>query len=255
MITNNISQNQENCNSLQVFNNPDFGQVRTVLLENAVWFIAVDVCTALEIQNAAQAVDRLEEDEVTMFNIGGLSGNVNIINEAGLYSLVLGSRKPEARTFKRWITHEVIPAIRKNGTYSIKPMTPAEILAGQAQLLVEMERKVLDIERKFDNAVEAITTASKTTWREDMNNRINKMCLLHGLNYQTFRGDLYKELEGTAACNLESRKTRLKSRLDISGATYRERQAITKLDVIERDPKLKAIFESIVRKYQLKYSA
>ena len=109
-------------NDLQIFNNAEFGEVRTVVKDNEPWFVAADVCRALEIVNPTQAAARLDEDERSMFNIGR-QGEAVIINEAGLYTLVLGSRKPEAKAFKRWITHEVIPSIRKHGAY----MTPEAV--------------------------------------------------------------------------------------------------------------------------------
>lgn len=108
---------------LKVFTNPVFGKVRTISKDGEPWFVAVDVCRALELANSRLAVSRLDEDERnTVCLTDGNRGNPNItiINEAGLYTLVLSSRKPEARAFKRWITHEVIPDIRKHGMY----MTP-----------------------------------------------------------------------------------------------------------------------------------
>ena len=77
---------------------------------------AVDVCSVLDLSNPTIAVSRLDEDERAKFNLGR-QGDATIVNEPGLYTLVLGSRKPEAKAFKRWITHEVIPAIRKHGVY------------------------------------------------------------------------------------------------------------------------------------------
>ena len=107
-------------NDLQIFENKDFGKVRTVTLNGAPCFVAADVCRALDIGNPTDALRRLDDDEKALVSIEGISnGNnkVNIVNESGLYSLVLGSRKPEAKQFKRWITHEVIPTIRKTGGY------------------------------------------------------------------------------------------------------------------------------------------
>jgi len=98
-------------------------EVRVVLKDGDPWFVAKDVCTVLELSNPTMAIQRLDEDEVTKFNLGGLQGEANAVNESGLYSLVLGSRKPEARAFKKWITSEVIPTIRKHGAY----MTPETI--------------------------------------------------------------------------------------------------------------------------------
>lgn len=94
------------------------------------WFVAADVCRALEIGNPSDALGRLDSDErMTLDLTEGHSGQrggaqkLNIVNEPGLYTLVLGSRKPEAKAFKRWITHEVIPTIRKHGAY----MTPEKL--------------------------------------------------------------------------------------------------------------------------------
>lgn len=103
-------------NELTVFNNEDFGEIRTMTIEGEPWFVAADVCRALDLSNPTIATSRLDEDERAKFNLGR-QGDGTIINESGLYSLVLGSRKPEAKAFKRWITHDIIPTIRKTGGY------------------------------------------------------------------------------------------------------------------------------------------
>lgn len=103
-------------NKLMIFGNDAFGKVRTLNLNGEPWFVAVDVCSVLDLSNPTIAVSRLDEDERAKFNLGR-QGDATIVNEPGLYTLVLGSRKPEAKAFKRWITHEVIPAIRKHGVY------------------------------------------------------------------------------------------------------------------------------------------
>lgn len=107
--------------NMQEFSCEAFGTIRTTMIDNAPWFVAADVCNALEISNARDAVTRLDEDEKGVVSTDTLGGNqqVNIISESGLYSLVLGSRKPEAKQFKRWITHEVLPTIRRTGQYNI----------------------------------------------------------------------------------------------------------------------------------------
>lgn len=112
-------------NQIQLFKNEQFGDVRTVLQNGEPWFVAADVCKALEIGNPSQALSNLDEDEkMTLTNNEGHSGQrggaqmMSIINEPGLYSLVIRSRKPEAKAFRRWITHEVIPSIRKHGLYA-----------------------------------------------------------------------------------------------------------------------------------------
>ena len=107
-------------NQLQVFNNQEFGQVRTMMIDGSPWFVAKDVCECLDINNSRQALARLDSDEKNSVILNdGTPGNPEkgIVNEYGLYSLVLSSRKPSAKAFKRWITREVIPAIRKHGAY------------------------------------------------------------------------------------------------------------------------------------------
>lgn len=105
---------------IQIFQNPQFGAVRTIERDGEPWFVAADVCRALEHSNVTVALDRLDEDEKAKLNLGLPGGATGCVNEPGLYSLVLGSRKPEAKAFRRWITHEVIPSIRRHGAY----MTP-----------------------------------------------------------------------------------------------------------------------------------
>lgn len=142
-------------NNLQVFENKQFGEIRVIEQGGEPWFVAADVCRALEISNSRDAVARLDEDEKnTVVLTDGKPGNPNmsIVNEPGLYTLVLGSRKPEAKAFKRWITHEVLPSIRKTGVYvTEKAMTDYQrrmiatreenIRTRKAQLLARMADK------------------------------------------------------------------------------------------------------------------
>lgn len=106
-------------NELKTFENERFGNVRVTMIDNEPWFVAADVCKALELGNPSMTVDRLDDDEKGISTIDTLGGKqrMAIINEPGLYSLVITSRKPEAKVFKRWITHDVIPTIRKTGGY------------------------------------------------------------------------------------------------------------------------------------------
>lgn len=113
-------------NNMQIYKSEKFGEIRTLNLNGEPWFVAADVCKALELGNPSMTVERLDDDEKGISTIDTLGGKqcMAIINEPGLYSLVITSRKPEAKAFKRWITHEVIPAIRKHGAY-ISPNTEA----------------------------------------------------------------------------------------------------------------------------------
>ena len=106
-------------NEMQIYENSQFGSIRVIDQGGEPWFVAADVCRALEIQNHRDVFSRLDDDEKGVALIDTLGGQqkMSTVNEPGLYSLVLGSRKPEAKAFKRWITHEVVPAIRKHGAY------------------------------------------------------------------------------------------------------------------------------------------
>ena len=103
----------------QEFSHQDFGTIRSLLKNGQPWFVAADVCKALEIGNSRQATSRLDADEkgVISTDTPGGAQTMTIVSEPGLYTLILGSRKPEAKAFRRWITHDVIPAIRKTGGY------------------------------------------------------------------------------------------------------------------------------------------
>lgn len=141
---------------LQVFENTQFGQVRTINKDGAPWFVAADVCRALDLGQVTNTIRRLDDDEKALISIKGISrGNdqVSIVNEPGLYSLVLGSRKPEAKAFKRWVTHEVIPSIRQNGGYIAgqETMTDDELLANAlmvAQRKIEARDKQIEVQEK-----------------------------------------------------------------------------------------------------------
>lgn len=119
------------------------------------WFVAKDVCDILGHSNVSMALDRLDDDERSKFNLGR-QGETNIVNEAGLYVLVLGSRKPEAHEFKRWVTHEVLPQIRRTGGYI--PATDADddmtilakaVMIGQ-RTMEEQKQRIADQQSRID---------------------------------------------------------------------------------------------------------
>lgn len=138
---------EQELNELQIFQNDEFGSIRTVMTNNELWFVASDICNALDIQNVTQAVQKLDDDERSMFNIGR-QGNANCVNEYGLYNLVLSSRKKEAKDFKRWITHEVIPQIRKTGGYQ-KQLSPQEMMRIQLGMIDDHEERIVNLENNM----------------------------------------------------------------------------------------------------------
>lgn len=104
-------------NSIEVFENPIFGQIRMSMVDDEPMFCLVDVCRALEIKNATDVAKRLDEDELTRLNLGGRAGESNFITESGLYAVIVRSDKPNAKKFRKWVTSEVLPTIRKTGGY------------------------------------------------------------------------------------------------------------------------------------------
>ena len=162
---------------VKVFENEQFGQMRTLEVGQDVWFATSDVCAALGIKNPSQALSRLDDDEkmtTLISNEGAASGKsqLSFVNEPGLYSLVLGSRKKEAVEFKRWITHDVVPSIRKTGGYIMgqEEMSDIELLSravlvAQNQIaqrdsrIAEME-PVVDFAQRCLLAEGAVTTTS-----------------------------------------------------------------------------------------------
>ena len=128
-------------NELQIFNSEEFGEVRTVVLNSEPMFCLVDVCKALDIKNATDVAKRLDDDERTRLNLGR-QGETNFVTESGLYAVILRSDKPNAKKFRKWITGEVLPSIRKNGGY----------IAGQETLSDEelLSKALMVAQRKID---------------------------------------------------------------------------------------------------------
>lgn len=115
--------------TLQTFSNTEFGNIRTLTIDFEPWFVGKDIATALgyaKPENAVKAHVDNEDKSTTPIQGSGYKTKAIIINESGLYSLILSSKLPNAKKFKRWVTSEVLPAIRKTGSYSIEPLQPTE---------------------------------------------------------------------------------------------------------------------------------
>lgn len=131
-------------NNLQIFKNDSFGEVRTLIIDNEPWFVGKDVASILGYADTNKAITMHvdEEDKLndkTASSLGQRGGW--LINESGLYSLILSSKLPKAKEFKRWVTSEVLPSIRKTGSYTV-PKSPMELLELEFQALREVENKV-----------------------------------------------------------------------------------------------------------------
>lgn len=137
-------------NNLQIFNNEEFGQVRTINIDSDVWFVGKDVATALGYSNARDAlVKHVEAEDKGVAKCDTLGGKQDlvIVNESGLYSLIFGSRMENARRFKHWVTSEVLPAIRKTGHFEMENYSPEmQAILMHDKKLVKMDERVTTLE-------------------------------------------------------------------------------------------------------------
>ena len=140
--------------NLQIFKNSEFGEIRTVTVNDEPMFCLADICKALEIKNATDVAKRLDEDERTRLNLGR-QGETNFITESGLYAVILRSDKPNAKKFRKWVTSEVLPSIRKPGSYN-KPMTTAEKIHLLAQSDEELTHRVDEVEAEVEELKETM---------------------------------------------------------------------------------------------------
>ena len=140
--------------NIHIFEHEEFGQVRAKVVDAQPYWVAKDVCQALDITNTTDAVKRLDDDERTRLNLGR-AGLANFVNEPGLYNLIMGSRKKEAKKFKRWVTHEVLPEIRNTGGYSLKEREMEQIAESEEEFNLMKDISSLEemLEREPDNSV------------------------------------------------------------------------------------------------------
>lgn len=184
------------------------------------------------------------------------------IPENIFYRLAMKAKNETAEKFQALVADEILPAIRKTGTYSSKPMTEIQMLAAQAQAMVEIERKTniaihaaSAANQRIDGALNALAAPTPVDWQTATKNKIVRIAQENQISYLVLYGDLYKELENTTHVNLQSRVSRLQTRMKKAGATFTERKEISKLHVISLDPKLKSAFDGIVRRVDAKYTA
>lgn len=188
-------------NELQIFQNDEFGSVRTLMIENEPWFVGKDVAVALGYSNPQKAIrDHIDEEDRGVNELFTVNGTMaTIINESGLYSLILSSKLPNAKKFKRWVTSEVLPAIRKSGSYALtqeeselqerKLTTDDYIRAASIISTCKNERLpyVFDLLKKGGIRIAPVLTAERTTSKSrdtagKAANAINTAILVYGLN-------------------------------------------------------------------------
>ncbi len=233
---------------LMVFQNPEFGELRTAERDGETWFCLADICRPLELR-AAAVKGRLKDGGVIVIDTADCAGRPNrllYVNEGNLYRAIFQSKKPEAERFTDWVTEEVLPSVRKTGGYTNKPMTLTENVAAQAQILLEQEKRLTRIEQRVETALTAIARPAGDTWVEDMKTAIAAYCKATGLTDAVGRGRLYAMLDREANCSTDARLRCLRSRKKDAGERRKDYMALTKLDAIALDKKLRVAFESIV---------
>lgn len=271
-------------NKVQVFNSDVFGEIRTVTIDDEVWFVGKDIADKLGYARGRDAIaNHVDTEDKTTAVIYGSGSNSNYktqavcINESGMYSLILSSKLPSAKEFKHWITSEVLPTIRKTGTYSVvnrnnlSPQLQAigqiyeelviietkqnEIIERQLETISKVETvetKVTETEVRLDKAEEKIDDIS-TTWKENINSIIDEVCKVNGLHVLRQKAKLFDKLEEKEHCRLKARITRLKKRKRKSGIKSVNCTNITKMDAVDDDKRLRQSFEQIVDEWSKEY--
>lgn len=155
-------------NELQIFENSEFGEIRTITKDNEPMFCLADVCKALELTNSRSVADRLEDDERCKLDLPR-QGETWFVTESGLYAVILRSDKPNAKKFRKWVTGEVLPSIRKNGGYiaNQEQMTPEQIVANALivaqNIISQKDKQIEEMKPKaefFDTVAESKTAIS-----------------------------------------------------------------------------------------------
>ena len=185
-------------NKITVFNNDEFGSIRTLVVDDEPWFVGKDIATILGYAKPENAIaNHVDDEDKTSTLIQGSGSNYKskaiLINESGLYSLILSSKIPSAKKFKRWVTGEVLPSIRKTGSYG-KPMSQLEIAQYSINLLIEQERKMKALEAQqgeqvkrldiIDSRLEVLNGVHiEGTGRDRLNAMIRAYVVKKGISY------------------------------------------------------------------------
>lgn len=258
-----------NENEIQVWNY-ESSEVRTVQVNGEPWFVLSDVCKVLELSTPARVAERLEKDEVSQTHTidrMGREQKTTIINESGLYTVILRSDKPQAKPFRKWVTSEVLPSIRKHGSYSVQSQFAD--LSPQLQVLIQMETRqkqiearqaeqataLAGLEQKLQNTCEVIAL-DKTAWRKDSEHLINKIARATGEGYGGIRlvyEEIYRSIESRAGVSLSTRLTNKRNRMAGEGVCKSKRDKLTRIDIIAEDKKLIEIYVAIVKELAVKY--
>ena len=212
--------------------------VRIVMKDGEPWFVLKDVCDALGIKNVAMVAEKLDEDEKGLSFSDTLGGRqeVIIVNESGLYVTVIRSNKPQAKPFRKWVTSEVLPSIRKNGYYC----TPGQIGSGDA-VNQEARRRV-----SKKRVISISNDVSTYVWRKNARFLIGHISRRYEIEERIVYGMLYKHLERELCISLEDMVVDRVADLEMAGATEEELGRVNKFRMVYEDPELREVFSDIL---------
>lgn len=232
--------------NIQIFNFQG-NNVRSMVLDGEPWFVGKDVAEILGYKDTSGALNKHIDDEdkgvAELTTPGGLQKMI-IINESGVYALVFGSRLPIAKKFKHWITPDVLPTIRKTGSYTYKPITdPMEMLQLHYNVLDKHDKELKEV----DHRLKEVEMNQRLKWRDQMMNLVHKGCDLTGLPQSVFLGQrVYPELENRTGRSLDKTLRERRKRMKKQGYTTKAIRAFYKIDLIESEKQLRIAFEDIL---------
>ena len=231
-------------NQLEIFKNEEFGEVRVSIIDNEPWFVGKDIAEVLGYSRPTKAiqdhVDDEDKDEVPVQDSIGRMQKTPVINESGLYSLVLSSKLPEAKKFKRWVTSEVLPSIRKNGMFAVDELDNPDLLIATATKLkeeriarLEAEKKALlaEKEAKFQkNIVEGLAGSIELA---DKQARINQIIRTSKENPREKYRKLYDEFNRKYHMNIDTRHKNAIAKGEIKKTTSKLTYICEHLDMVD----------------------
>lgn len=246
-------------NELQIFENPEFGSIRTVEIDGDPWLVGKDVAMALGYNNPRDALKKhidAEDKGVSQFATPSGTQAMTIINESGLYALILSSKLPSAKKFKRWVTSEVLPSIRKTGGYMAPaeentPLSEKTAADLTAAILLLIERMDAQGARKEDlpftplalpGSTEAgqqpIGPAARKRWMRTVNEKLDLLSAKLNHPHSVVLSQIYKVMESDWNANLEEERLR--------AAEEQHLYSCSVLAAISYSKKLRDIFQTIV---------
>lgn len=212
-------------NELKIFKYEET-DIRTLIIKDETWWVARDICNILELNNISESLKRIDEEDLSSEKLmsGGQLREMKIINESGLYALIMTSTKPEAKQFKRWITHEVLPTIRKTGgyisnsdlmvntyfgnlddTYKVVIKGLFDNIEIQQKQLLEKDNSIKELNTTLQHKQEIILDITESVPAKTMRSAINQIVRNGGKNFSQRYGLLYTEFSYRYGVNLKIR--------------------------------------------------